>query len=74
MDVIFDLITWMIPGFCSSSTDGFRRSLLKWVKEEFSPADYHKFQEEADLLRKTYLILKAATLRVSHFRVGRTDQ
>jgi hypothetical protein len=51
--------------FCSTSSDGFRRSLLKWVKEEFSPADYRTFQEEAELLRQTHLLLKAATLRTS---------
>ena len=37
--------------FCSTSSDGFRRSLLKWVEEEFTPSEYNTFHKEVELLK-----------------------
>ena len=42
----------------SSSNAGFRQSLLKQVKEEFTPAAYNTFKKEMTLLQAAFNVLK----------------
>ena len=60
--------------FCSNSSDGFRRSLQKWVKKEKSDADHRTFHQEAEQLRQKFCIVKVDNKRRSRFAVGRSDQ
>lgn len=59
--------------FYSACSAGFRRSLLKWVEEEFTPVEYNTFHKEVEVLKQTFNLQNAANTRTSRDAVGRAD-